>query len=81
MEFLGSTKTHAWVTPKNITPFFMRKPNTMKTKKSPLLKKSYLVAMEEAERILHLSCEARLQICTFKTIEDISKAKERGTIR
>ena len=81
VEFFGWPRSHAWVSPNNISPFSEKDPKNIKSKlKSCKINKSYQIAIEEASKALLLSCEQRLQNCTFKTVGDLSAKRNKKGI-
>ncbi|XP_048882184.1 zinc finger CW-type PWWP domain protein 2 homolog [Brienomyrus brachyistius] len=64
VEFLGSPRTRFWASPKTMELYHTPRANLRAGGGS--LKRSYVIAMEEAVRMKDMPCEVRLQMCHFR---------------
>ncbi|XP_072571999.1 zinc finger CW-type PWWP domain protein 2 homolog isoform X1 [Paramormyrops kingsleyae] len=64
VEFLGSPRTRFWASPKSTELYHAPCANPRAMRGS--LKRSYVIAMEEAVQMKDVPCEVRLQMCHFR---------------
>ncbi|XP_023663456.1 zinc finger CW-type PWWP domain protein 2 homolog isoform X3 [Paramormyrops kingsleyae] len=72
VEFLGSPRTRFWASPKSTELYHAPCANPRAMRGS--LKRSYVIAMEEAVQMKDVPCEVRLQMCHFRPTNARSSA-------